>query len=71
MRSGKSMGTLGNSPNNPYFCTLKKIVRKFNISQMDLLEKIKENAVRLQNHIVLPEGNEIRTLKATEQILRR
>ena len=37
---------------------------------MDLLEKIKENAVRLQNHIVLPEGNEIRTLKATEQILR-
>jgi phosphate acetyltransferase len=37
---------------------------------MDLLEKIKENAVRLQNHIVLPEGTEIRTLKATEQILK-
>lgn len=36
---------------------------------MDLLEKIKENAVRLQNHIVLPEGSEIRTLKATAQIL--
>lgn len=36
---------------------------------MNLLEKIKENAIRLQNHIVLPEGNEIRTLKATAQIL--
>lgn len=64
------MGTLGNFPKNPYFCTLKKIVRKFNISPMDLLEKIKKNAVRLQNHIVLPEGKEIRTLKATELILR-
>lgn len=30
---------------------------------------IKENAVRLQNHIVLPEGSELRTLKAAEQIL--
>lgn len=37
---------------------------------MDLLEKIKKNAVRLQNHIVLPEGSEIRTLRATEQILK-
>ncbi|MCE1198767.1 MAG: phosphate acetyltransferase [Marinilabiliales bacterium] len=37
---------------------------------MDLLNKIKENAVRLQNHIVLPEGSEIRTLKATDQILK-
>ena len=37
---------------------------------MDLLEKIIENAVRLQNHIVLPEGSEIRTLRATAQILK-
>ena len=37
---------------------------------MDLLKKIIENAVKLQNHIVLPEGREIRTLKATEQILK-
>ncbi len=37
---------------------------------MDLLEKIKKNAVMLQNHIVLPEGSELRTLKATEQILK-
>ena len=36
---------------------------------MNLLEQIKGNAVKLQNHIVLPEGNEIRTLKATAQIL--
>ena len=36
---------------------------------MELLKKIIENAVKLQNHIVLPEGTEIRTLKATEQIL--
>ena len=36
---------------------------------MDLLEKIKKNAVKLQNHIVLPEGSEIRTLKAAAQIL--
>ncbi len=36
---------------------------------MDLLKMIKENAVRLQNHIVLPEGSELRTLKAAEQIL--
>lgn len=37
---------------------------------MDLLQKIKESAVRLQNHIVLPEGTEIRTLKATDLILK-
>lgn len=37
---------------------------------MNLLEKIKGNAKRLQNHIVLPEGSEIRTLRATEVILR-
>lgn len=36
---------------------------------MDLLEKIKGNAVKLQNHIVLPEGSELRTLKAAAQIL--
>jgi len=36
---------------------------------MNLLGKIKENAIRLQNHIVLPEGGEIRTLRATEVIL--
>ncbi len=36
---------------------------------MDLLKKIIENAVRLQNHIVLPEGTEIRTLKAAAMIL--
>jgi phosphate acetyltransferase len=36
---------------------------------MDLLQKIIENAVRLQNHIVLPEGAEIRTLKAASRIL--
>lgn len=36
---------------------------------MDLLENIRENAIRLQNHIVLPEGIEIRTLKAAAQIL--
>ena len=37
---------------------------------MELLEQIRENAVRLQNHIVLPEGSEIRTLRATAQILK-
>jgi len=37
---------------------------------MNLLEKIKENAIRLQNHIVLPEGSELRTLKAAEIILK-
>jgi len=37
---------------------------------MELMLKIKENAVKLQNHIVLPEGSEIRTLKATDQILK-
>jgi phosphate acetyltransferase len=52
------------------FVLLKGIVRKFNIVHMDLLEKIKENAIRLQNHIVLPEGSEIRTLRATAQILK-
>ncbi len=36
---------------------------------MDLLENIKVNAVKLQNHIVLPEGCETRTLKATAKIL--
>lgn len=36
---------------------------------MDLLKKITENAIRLQNHIVLPEGTEIRTLKAAGQVL--
>lgn len=36
---------------------------------MDLLKKIIENAVRLQNQIVLPEGAEIRTLKAASRIL--
>lgn len=36
---------------------------------MDLLQKIIENAVKLQNHIVLPEGAEIRTLKAAARIL--
>lgn len=36
---------------------------------MELLEKIRENAVKLQNHIVLPEGSEIRTIRATAQIL--
>jgi phosphate acetyltransferase len=36
---------------------------------MNLLETIKENAIKLQNHIVLPEGSELRTLKATEVIL--
>jgi phosphate acetyltransferase len=51
------------------FVLLKKIVRKLNIPAMDLLKKIIENAVNLQNHIVLPEGSELRTLRATEQIL--
>lgn len=37
---------------------------------MDLLQSIIENAVRLQNHIVLPEGSEIRTLKAASRILK-
>ncbi len=37
---------------------------------MELLTQIKENASRLQNRIVLPEGAEIRTLKATEIILK-
>ena len=36
---------------------------------MELLSQIKENAVRLQNRIVLPEGTEIRTLKAAAIIL--
>ena len=36
---------------------------------MELLDKIIENAVKLQNHIVLPEGTELRTLKATAKIL--
>lgn len=36
---------------------------------MNLLEKIKLNASKLNRRIVLPEGNEPRTLKATEVIL--
>jgi phosphate acetyltransferase len=36
---------------------------------MELLSQIKENAVRLQNRIVLPEGTEIRTLKAAAIVL--
>jgi len=37
---------------------------------MELLIKIKENARKLQKKIVLPEGTEIRTLKATEIVLK-
>ncbi|MCX6239953.1 MAG: phosphate acetyltransferase [Bacteroidia bacterium] len=36
---------------------------------MELLDQIKERAVRLQNRIVLAEGTELRTLKAAEIIL--
>ena len=37
---------------------------------MELLTQIKNNAISLQKRIVLPEGSEIRTLKATEIILK-
>ena len=37
---------------------------------MDLLEKIKQNASKLNKRIVLPEGNEPRTLKAAAIILK-
>jgi phosphate acetyltransferase len=37
---------------------------------MELLDQIKERARKLQNRIVLPEGNEFRTLKATEIVLK-
>lgn len=37
---------------------------------MELMSMIKENAVRLQNRIVLPEGSEIRTLKAAEIVIK-
>ena len=37
---------------------------------MDLLEQIKERARKLQKRIVLAEGSELRTLKATEIILK-
>lgn len=38
---------------------------------MDLLEKIKENAVKHNKRIVLPEGTEERTLKAADQIIEK
>lgn len=37
---------------------------------MELIEQIKEKAIKLQKRIVLAEGSEIRTLKATEIVLR-
>jgi len=37
---------------------------------MELLDKIKEKARELQKKIVLPEGTELRTLKATEIVLK-
>ena len=37
---------------------------------MDLLEKIKQNASKLNKRIVLPEGNEPRTLQAAAIILK-
>ncbi len=37
---------------------------------MELLDQIKERARQLQNRIVLPEGTELRTLKAAEIIIR-
>ena len=37
---------------------------------MELLDKIYEKARHLQNRIVLPEGTELRTLKATEIVLK-
>jgi phosphate acetyltransferase len=37
---------------------------------MELLDQIKEKARKLQNRIVLPEGTEIRTLKAAEIVLK-
>ena len=37
---------------------------------MELLEQIKEKAGKLQKRIVLAEGSELRTLKATEILLR-
>lgn len=44
-------------------------VKCFNIQIMELLDQIKESARKLQNRIVLPEGSELRTLKATEIVL--
>lgn len=38
---------------------------------MDLLQKIKENARKHEMRIVLPEGTEIRTLKAANQIIEK
>ncbi len=54
--------------NFTYF--LKNKVECFNIQIMELLDQIKENARKLQNRIVLPEGSELRTLKATEIVLK-
>ena len=45
-------------------------VKCFNIQIMELLDQIKESARQLQNRIVLPEGSELRTLKATEIVLK-
>lgn len=44
-------------------------VNCFNIHIMELLDRIKESARKLQSRIVLPEGSELRTLKATEIVL--
>jgi len=51
-----------------HFLTNK--VKCFKIQIMELLDRIKENACKLQNRIVLPEGSELRTLKATEIALK-
>ena len=40
------------------------------IKEMDLIEQIREKARQLQKRIVLAEGTELRTLKATEILLR-
>ena len=37
---------------------------------MEFIDRIKDKARKLQNRIVLPEGTEIRTLKAAEIVLR-
>ena len=43
---------------------------KINYFQMDLLQKIRENAKQHQQKIVLPEGTEERTLKAADIVLK-
>ncbi len=46
------------------------MIKRIRIQIMDLINQIKEKARKLQKRIVLAEGTELRTLKATEIIIR-